>query len=205
MLFATLDPTLRAVDLPHGARMILSDTVGFISDLPTMLVAAFRATLEEEIEADIIVHVRDVSHGDTEAQQKDVEHVLGELGIAPEDPRLVEVWNKIDRIDAVERERVENLAQRRPADQRPALVSAVTGEGIDRLIEAIETRLAKARVVLALDLDAADGAGASWLYRNVEVLEKSVTDDGRLAMTIRVDPAKVAQVRAKFETAGKTV
>jgi len=205
MLFATLDPTLRAVDLPHGARMILSDTVGFISDLPTMLVAAFRATLEEVIEADIIVHVRDVSHGDTEAQQKDVEHVLGELGIAPEDPRLVEVWNKIDRIDAVERERVENLAQRRPADQRPALVSAVTGEGIDRLIEAIETRLAKARVVLALDLDAADGAGASWLYRNVEVLEKSVTDDGRLAMTIRVDPAKVAQVRAKFETAGKTV
>jgi len=205
MLFATLDPTLRAVDLPHGARMILSDTVGFISDLPTMLVAAFRATLEEVIEADIIVHVRDVSHGDTEAQQKDVEHVLGELGIAPEDPRLVEVWNKIDRIDAVERERVENLAQRRPADQRPALVSAVTGEGIDRLIEAIETRLAKARVVLALDLDAADGAGASWLYRNVEVLEKSVTDDGRLAMTVRVDPAKVAQVRAKFETAGKTV
>ena len=205
MLFATLDPTLRAVDLPHGARMILSDTVGFISDLPTMLVAAFRATLEEVIEADIIVHVRDVSHGDTEAQQKDVEHVLGELGIAAKNPRLIEVWNKIDRIDAVERERVENLAQRRPADQRPALVSAVTGEGIDRLIEAIETRLAKARVVLALDLDAADGAGASWLYRNVEVLEKSVTDDGRLAMTVRVDPAKVAQVRAKFETAGKTV
>ena len=200
MLFATLDPTLRAVDLPHGTRMILSDTVGFISDLPTMLVAAFRATLEEVIEADLIVHVRDVSHGDTEAQQKDVESVLGELGIASEDPRLVEVWNKVDRIDAAERERVENLAQRQPAERRPALVSAVTGEGIDRLVDAIETRLAKARVVLALDLDAADGAGASWLYRNVEVLERTVTDDGRLAMTVRVDPAKVAQVRAKFET-----
>jgi GTP-binding protein HflX len=200
MLFATLDPTLRAVDLPHGTRMILSDTVGFISDLPTMLVAAFRATLEEVIAADLIVHVRDVSHGDTEAQQKDVENVLRELGIAPEDPRLVEVWNKIDRIDAAERERVENLAQRQPAERRPALVSAVTGEGADRLIDLIEARLAETRVVLALDLDVADGAGASWLYRNVEVLDKTVTDDGRLAMTVRVDPAKVAQVRAKFET-----
>jgi GTP-binding protein HflX len=203
MLFATLDPTLRAVDLPHGTRMILSDTVGFISDLPTMLVAAFRATLEEVIEADLIVHVRDVSHGDTEAQQKDVENVLRELGIAAEDTRLVEVWNKIDRIDATERERVANLAQRQPAERQPALVSAVTGEGIDRLIDQIETRLAKTRVVMALDLDVADGAGASWLYRNVEVLDKTVTDDGRLAMTVRVDPAKVAQVRAKFETVGK--
>jgi len=203
MLFATLDPTLRAVDLLHGTRMILSDTVGFISDLPTMLVAAFRATLEEVIEADLIVHVRDVSHGDTEAQQKDVEKVLRELGIAPEDLRLIEVWNKIDRIDAAERERVENLAQRQAAEHRPALVSAVTGEGADRLIALIEGRLAQARVVLALDLNAADGAGASWLYRNVEVLDKTVTDDGRLAMTVRVDPAKVAQVRAKFETAGK--
>jgi GTP-binding protein HflX len=203
MLFATLDPTLRAVDLPHGTRMILSDTVGFISDLPTMLVAAFRATLEEVIAADLIVHVRDVSHGDTEAQQKDVEKVLRELGIEAEDPRLVEVWNKIDRIDAAERERVENLAQRQPAARRPALVSAVTGEGVDRLIDAIETRLAQARIVMALDLDVADGAGASWLYRNVEVLDKTVTDDGRLAKTVRVDPAKVAQVRAKFETVGK--
>ena len=203
MLFATLDPTLRAVDLLHGTRMILSDTVGFISDLPTMLAAAFRATLEEVIEADLIVHVRDVSHGDTEAQQKDVEKVLRELGIAPEDLRLIEVWNKIDRIDAAERERVENLAQRQAAEHRPALVSAVTGEGADRLIALIEGRLAQARVVLALDLNAADGAGASWLYRNVEVLDKTVTDDGRLAMTVRVDPAKVAQVRAKFETAGK--
>jgi GTP-binding protein HflX len=203
MLFATLDPTLRAVDLPHGTRMILSDTVGFISDLPTMLVAAFRATLEEVIEADLIVHVRDVSHGDTEAQQKDVENVLRELGIEAEDPRLVEVWNKIDRIDAAARERVENLAQRQPAARRPALVSAVTGEGIERLLDRIETRLAQSRVVMALDLDLADGAGASWLYRNVEVLDKAVTDDGRLAMTVRVDPAKVAQVRAKFETAGK--
>ena len=101
MLFATLDPTLRAVDLPHGARIILSDTVGFISDLPTMLVAAFRATLEEVIEADVILHVRDVSHEDAEAQQHDVEDVLRQLGIERrgEGDRVIEVWNKIDRLE----------------------------------------------------------------------------------------------------------
>ena len=100
ILFATLDPTLRAVELPQGLRIILSDTVGFISDLPTMLVAAFRATLEEVIEADLILHVRDVSHADAEAQSLDVEQVLKQLGIAPHDgARLVEVWNKIDRLD----------------------------------------------------------------------------------------------------------
>jgi GTPase len=203
MLFATLDPTLRSVDLPHGTRVILSDTVGFVSDLPTMLVAAFRATLEEVIEADLIVHVRDVSHGDAEAQQKDVEEVLRELGIAPEDERLVEVWNKVDRVDAEMRERLENLSQRRPAGGRPALVSAVTGEGLDRLIDRIEGRLAQTRVVMELDLDPVDGAGASWLYRNVEVLDKTLTEDGRLSMTVRVDPAKVGQVRARFENAGK--
>ena len=99
MLFATLDPTLRAVELPHGARIILSDTVGFISDLPTMLVAAFRATLEEVIEADAILHVRDVSHEDSDAQSHDVGKILAELGIEASDPRLVEVWNKVDQLD----------------------------------------------------------------------------------------------------------
>jgi GTP-binding protein HflX len=205
MLFATLDPTLRAVDLPHGTRMILSDTVGFISDQPTMLVAAFRATLEEVIEADLILHVRDVSHGDTAAQSHDVENVLRELGIDPDEGRLVEVWNKVDRIDAGERERLANLSQRQSAERRPALVSAVTGEGIDRLIEGVEARLAQARIVLELDLDLADGAGASWLYRNVEVLEKAVRDDGRLAMTVRVDPAKAGLVRSKFGPAVKAI
>jgi GTP-binding protein HflX len=198
LLFATLDPTLRAIDLPHGARIILSDTVGFISDLPTMLVAAFRATLEEVIEADLILHVRDVSHGDTEAQSKDVESVLRELGIAPDDPRLVEVWNKIDQVDAAEHERLVNLAARRPAERRPALVSAVTGEGLDRLTAHIEERLAQARVVIEIGLDPADGAGLSWLHRNAEVLEKDLRESGELAVTVRVDPAKAGQVRAKF-------
>ena len=134
MLFATLDPTLRAVDLPHGARIILSDTVGFISDLPTMLVAAFRATLEEVIEADVILHVRDVAHDDAEAQQQDVENILRQLGIDPlnnpnDKQTLIEVWNKIDRLDADERTRLQNIAERRPPEQRPALVSAIDGGG----------------------------------------------------------------------------
>jgi GTPase len=203
MLFATLDPTLRAVDLPHGTRMILSDTVGFISDLPTMLVVAFRATLEEVIEADVILHVRDVSHGDTEAQSKDVASVLRELGIPPEDGRLIEVWNKVDRVDAAERERLENLVRRHPAEHRPALVSAATGEGIEGLTGLIEGRLAQTRIVLDLDLDPADGAGASWLHRNAEVLDRTMRDDGRLAMTVRVDPAKADLVRTKFAGAGR--
>jgi GTP-binding protein HflX len=201
MLFATLDPTLRAVDLPHGTRIILSDTVGFISDLPTQLVAAFRATLEEVIEADLIVHVRDVSHLDTEAQSKDVESVLRELGIEPGDPRLIEVWNKIDRVDAAGREQLDNMSERAPATSRPALVSAATGEGIDRLIEVVETRLARNRVVLELDLDPIDGAGASWLYRHAEVLAREMRADGRLGMTVRVDPANEGLVRAKFKGA----
>jgi GTP-binding protein HflX len=197
MLFATLDPTMRAVDLPHGARIILSDTVGFISDLPTTLVAAFRATLEEVVAADVILHVRDVSHEDSEAQAHDVEDVLRQLGLEP-GQGLIEVWNKVDRLDAAERERLHNLADRAPGD-RPAIpVSALTGEGFDRLTAAIEARIAASRVVLDLLLDASDGAGISWLHRNTEVLAKHLKDDGRVAMTVRVDPTKVATVRAKF-------
>src|SRR5215207_5872007 len=125
MLFATLDPTLRAVDLPHGRRMILSDTVGFISDLPTMLAAAFRATLEEVIEADVILHVRDVAHEDTEAQAHDVGEVLRQFDIDPDDgQRLIEVWNKIDLVAADRRVQLANMAERRPAEGRPVLVSA---------------------------------------------------------------------------------
>ncbi len=199
MLFATLDPTLRAVQLSAGLKIILSDTVGFISDLPTMLVAAFRATLEEVIEADVILHVRDVSHEDTEAQSHDVEEVLDALGIDPnEEQRLIEVWNKIDRLDADGRTRLENLAERRPAAQRPVLVSAITGEGADALVRAIQVRLALSRIVLDLVVDPADGAGMSWLHRNTEVMEKSLGEDGQMAMTVRVDPAKAAVVRAKF-------
>jgi GTP-binding protein HflX len=199
MLFATLDPTLRAVQLPGGMKIILSDTVGFISDLPTMLVAAFRATLEEVIEADVILHVRDVSHEDTEAQSHDVEEVLSALGIDPnEEQRLIEVWNKIDRLDADGRTRLKNLAERRPEDQQPVLVSALTGQGADDLVKAIEARLGLRRVVLDLVLDPADGAGMSWLYRHTEVMEKSLGENGKMAMTVRVDPTRTETVKAKF-------
>ena len=199
MLFATLDPTLRAVQLPGGMKIILSDTVGFISDLPTMLVAAFRATLEEVIEADVVLHVRDVSHEDTEAQSHDVEEVLRALGIDPDDEdRLIEVWNKIDRLDAEGRTRLQNLAERQPSGRRPVLVSAATGEGTEALIAAIEARLGRRRVVLDLVVDPADGAGVSWLHRHTEVIEKALDEDGKLAMTVRVDPDKAGVVRAKF-------
>jgi GTPase len=198
MLFATLDPTLRVVALPLGNRIILSDTVGFISDLPTMLVAAFRATLEEVIEADVILHVRDMSHEDSAAQSHDVEKVLGELGIEAADPRLIEVWNKIDRLDGDAHARIFNLAERQPETRRPVPVSALSGEGIDRLIAGIEARLAESRQTLELSIDPADGAGLSWLYRNSEVLSRGMRDDGRLGVTVRADAEKAAQVRAKF-------
>jgi GTPase len=206
MLFATLDPTLRAVDLPHGSRIILSDTVGFISDLPTMLVAAFRATLEEVIEADVILHVRDVSHEDAEAQLHDVEKILSELGIDRNDAAhkraLIEVWNKIDRLDAAGRARLQNIAERRPAAERPVLVSAITGQGFDTLSAAIEERLAASRELIELDLDPADGAGVSWLHRHTEVISKAMDEKSeRLAMTVRASPDKAKAVRAKFASA----
>jgi GTPase len=198
MLFATLDPTLRAITLPHGAKAILSDTVGFISDLPTMLVAAFRATLEEVIEADVILHVRDATHEDTAAQAHDVEDVLRALEIDPDDhARLIEVWNKIDRLDAEARMQMENVASRR-ADDKPVLVSALTGEGLDTLLDVIEARLALRRVVLDLVLDPADGAGVSWLHRHSEVMAKAMRDDGRLGMTVRADATNAERIRGKF-------
>jgi GTP-binding protein HflX len=198
MLFATLDPTLRALTLPHGGKAMLSDTVGFISDLPTMLVAAFRATLEEVIEADVILHVRDISHEDAEAQQHDVEGVLRQLGIDPgSGQRILEVWNKIDRFGEDERANLANIAARRPAERPCFPVSAETGEGIDALLAAIEERLAVTRVTLELSIDASDGAGISWLHRNAEVLDKQM-QDGRFAMTVRVDESKRDITIAKF-------
>lgn len=202
MLFATLDPTLRAIELPHGMRVILSDTVGFISDLPTMLVAAFRATLEEVIEADVILHVRDMSHEDAAAQSHDVEKVLEELGIAPSDKRLIEVWNKIDRLDAEGRERLLNLAERQVSGRRPVTVSALSGEGLPQLLAAIEARLGESRLTFELDLDPSDGAGLSWLYRHSEVLSKDMRDDGRMAVTVRADPKNADMVRRKYAALG---
>ncbi|MBN8982089.1 MAG: GTPase HflX [Rhizobiales bacterium] len=198
MLFATLDPTLRALILPHGGKAMLSDTVGFISDLPTMLVAAFRATLEEVMQADVVLHVRDISHDDAEAQQRDVDAVLRQLDVDPENShRIIEVWNKIDTFPVEERDNLANIAARRPAERPVFLVSAVTGEGVDELLSAIENRLAATKVTLDLSIDASDGAGISWLHRNSEVLDKHL-EQGRFIMTVRVDETKSDLTKSKF-------
>jgi len=200
MLFATLDPTLRAIALRHGAKIILSDTVGFISDLPTMLVAAFRATLEEVVEADVILHVRDATHEDTAAQAHDVDEVLRALDIDPDDhDRLIEVWNKIDRLGESAHEQLVNVAERR--SDRPVLVSALTGQGLSSLLDVIEARLALRRVVLDLVLDPADGAGVSWLHRHSEVMAKEMREDGQLGMTVRADATNAERIRGKFTAA----
>lgn len=177
LLFATLDPTMRAIELPSGRKIILSDTVGFVSDLPTTLIAAFRATLEEVIEADVIVHVRDIAHPDTDSQKNDVERVLKELGIEfSEDRRVIEVLNKIDLLDADARLVVDNLAERSPD---ALAISAVTGENCDAFLELMDSHLSSDRDVVKLRLTQADGATISWLYRNADVLQRD--DDGEYA------------------------
>ena len=200
MLFATLDPTLRGVALPHGGRIILSDTVGFISDLPTMLIKAFRATLEEVLEADAILHVRDIAHEDAEAQHADVEAILAGLGIDPaNDHRLMEVWNKCDLLGEAA------LAARRCAQRlshgNPVIVSALTGQGIEDLCAAIETRLASGRIVFDIALDPANGAGLHWLHENTEVMRKSTAADGAVHVRVRVVPERAEPVRRKFPAA----
>lgn len=194
LLFATLDPTLRGLELPGGTKAILSDTVGFLSELPTLLVAAFRATLEEVIEADLILHVRDISHPDTAAQASDVLGVLQELGIDVNDKnRMIEVWNKSDRLDESARAQAENHAKRLPEDERPMLISALTGEGIGGLLRGIADKIAAGWPVVPLVLDAADGANLSWLHRHGEVLSQRLDDEGQLHLDVRMAPEKAEE------------
>ena len=185
LLFATLDPTMRGVDLPSGRRVILSDTVGFVSQLPTMLIAAFRATLEEVLDADLIIHVRDAAHPDSEAQCRDVEDVLGQLGIDTGEEILVEVHNKIDKLPAGER-----AAGRR---NDATAISALTGEGVDALLDRLDAAFGSRRRILELEVDLADGKRLAWLYRYGEVLSRR--DEG-LSAHIRVglDPADLGRL-----------
>ena len=202
MLFATLDPTLRGLRLPHGARIMLSDTVGFISDLPTLLVSAFRATLEEVISADVILHVRDISHEDTQAQSSDVEAILGDLGIKPEDhDRIIEVWNKLDLLDEHAREAVLDAAEKRRAEERPYVVSALTGQGTDFLLAGIEDKLARGRARFFVNVGPTDGQGLHWLYENGEVLKRDAREDGSLEITIRLAPEKIERLIQRFRDA----
>jgi GTP-binding protein HflX len=180
-LFATLDPTMRGVTLPSRRKIILSDTVGFISDLPTQLVAAFRATLEEVIEADVLLHVRDISHPDTEAQKKDVNAVLTELGVALEaQESMIEVWNKVDLLSEEDR---TMLAGRSTAAKQSA-VSAITGEGIDALLDRIDRALSRNFVDAMLSLDATDGAGLAWAYANGDVIRRQDAEDGSVSLEL---------------------
>ncbi len=186
MLFATLDPTLRRVSLPHGEEIIVSDTVGFISDLPTTLVAAFHATLEEVVEADVILHVRDISSSQTDAEARDVYAVLGELGLdLTADKRIIEVWNKIDRLNDKDREPL--LARATRSDPQAIPVSAVTGEGVDRLLAAVEEKVMERRPCMTVTLGADDLSGLPWLYENLEVLDcTNSAEDGSTTMLVRV-------------------
>ncbi len=168
LLFATLDPTMREIDLPGLDKAILSDTVGFISELPTQLVAAFRATLEEVISADLIVHVRDISHPDSDAQRFDVEQVLTEIGALREGgSALIEAWNKIDRLAADDRDRVEAEAKRR---EDVVILSALSGEGVERLLSCAAEHLRKGTSTRMLTLPAGDGESIAWLHAHGEVL-----------------------------------
>ncbi|MFP4004519.1 MAG: GTPase HflX [Alphaproteobacteria bacterium] len=202
MLFATLDPTLRAVTLPAGRTVILSDTVGFISDLPAHLVAAFRATLEEVLEADILVHVRDASAETHEAQAEDVRAVLAELGIGEEDRRpVIEVFNKIDLLDERERAFLRNSVRRRSEMSGPGgavCVSAVTGEGIGDLLSMLETSLSGGRHVVDVEVDPANGAGLAWLHRHSEVLSRHSAEDGLVHLRARMTTGDLGRLRKRF-------
>jgi GTP-binding protein HflX len=202
MLFATLDPTSRAIKLPHGETAILSDTVGFISDLPTMLVAAFRATLEDVIEADVLLHVRDIAHVETEAEAADVQRVLRDLGINPDDrARIVEVWNKADLLPPEDQERLEGTVSRVAPEQRPVLVSAATGEGLERLLKTIEARVSEGRPTFQVILDPSDGQGLNWLYEQAEVLDRRTDAAGKLHLVVRVATDKEPRLKGRFPAA----
>jgi GTP-binding protein HflX len=174
MLFATLDPTMRGVELPSGRKIILSDTVGFISDLPTQLVAAFRATLEEVLSADLILHVRDISHPETAEQAADVGDILTSLGVNKATP-MIEVWNKLDLVDPVTREALIVQAAARP---EVIAVSALTGEGVDRLLEVISTSLQEEKTERLLTLGFAEGRRHAWLHAQGVVEAEAQTDEG---------------------------
>jgi len=202
MLFATLDPTMRQISLPGIDKAILSDTVGFVSDLPHQLVAAFRATLEEVLSADLILHVRDIAHGDTDAQKSDVLDVLADLDGTDEDGAdedgggqgarapMIEIWNKLDLV--TDPEHRAGLLERAAQEGTVAVVSALTGEGVDALKRQLADILGKAHRRFELVLDSADGAALAWLHAHGDVLSEeheAVDDRAQILISVRLDPA----------------
>lgn len=191
MLFATLDPTMRRLRLPDGPEVILSDTVGFISDLPTELVAAFRATLEEVLGADLILHVRDISHPDTESQARDVRTILASLGVDTSRPQI-EVWNKLDLLDPDTR---EAMAARATRSDGIFAISALTGAGIDKLLAATAETLQEARHTSELHLAFSDGKRRAWLFQQDIVQSETQAEDG-FDITVLWTPRQQAQFDA---------
>lgn len=201
MLFATLDPTLRRVRLPHGTLVILSDTVGFISDLPTHLVAAFRATLEEVVEADLIIHLRDISDPDTAAQAEDVARILGDLGVdASDERRVLEVWNKVDLLDETDRER---LLQADGGTTKPVAISAISGEGVDRLSALVEERIAGATATVRVKLTTARAGEIDWVYRNGDVIGRENHEDGSVDLIVNATAAIRKEIEERFGRAAE--
>lgn len=189
MLFATLDPTMRALDLPSGRRVILSDTVGFVSDLPTTLVAAFRATLEEVLEADLIIHVRDISDPASEAQRRDVTRVLDELGVAESrSADMIEFLNKIDRLNADDRARIDNLVAR---TDNAVMGSALEGEGLDALLALVDRRLTETRITVSCRIPVTDGRrwpGCTPMARWSSVATMTISFTSRRGLSRRNSP-----------------
>ena len=196
LLFATLDTTLRKLELPHGRQIMLSDTVGFVSELPTTLVAAFRATLEEVTGADVILHVRDVANPDSAAQAHDVLKVLTELGVSAEKTPIIEVWNKIDLLE----EGRDILQTLQPAGHVAASVpvSAQTGEGVDKLLETIESTLGQQSKTYRVHVPHVNGADVGWLYGHAEIIGKDEPDEEGQTYEVRVEPRHKATFTQRF-------
>lgn len=200
MLFATLDPTMREVKLPTFGKIILSDTVGFISDLPTTLVVAFRATLEEVLEADILLHVRDISHEDSEAQKNDVIEVLEELGVeaASEDSQIIEIWNKIDLLDDETRNMVLNEAQLHP--DRTVAISATAGDGLSELLDLIEGRLTETFREVHLSVAPEDGALMHWILEHSQLISREIDNEtGFSRLDVRVSQQSTGQLTNRLK------
>ena len=202
MLFATLDPTLRAIKLPEGRPAVLSDTVGFISDLPHELVEAFRATLEEVKGADVIVHVRDIAGVDSAAQAEDVRKVLKQIDVEPDSDRVIEVWNKIDLLGDDDRISVNAraLRTREQPNGRAIAVSAVTGQGIDALLALFAEMIDQDEPVQA-NLAAGDGRALAWLYRHGRILDRHDDADGRVQLSVKLDNQALGQFEQLFPDA----
>jgi len=200
MLFATLDPTLRMLDLPDGRPAIMSDTVGFISDLPHELVESFRATLEEVKEADVILHVRDIASSESAAQAQDVRTVLERLGVKVEDRNILEVWNKADLVDEDRRDEVAGDARR----QKPpaVLLSAVTGEGCEALLATIAALVDDAEPVEVSTVAGEGGAAVAWLYRNGRVMGRHDDDKGGVQISVKLSPQALGQFEQLFPKVG---